>query len=187
VLAGRLVGLEKEALRVDENGYISQLDHPSVLGSALCHTAITTDFSESLLEMVTPPCASSTEALAHLEGIHQFVAQRLPPGEMLWNTSMPCIVSGASSIRIGEYGNAHSATMKHAYRRGLALRYGRMMQAIAGIHYNFSMPVDFWQSWAHMHALPTVPQMGNSADNDELNAAAQRTAGYFHMTRIFQS
>jgi len=171
VLARRLVGLEKESLRVGENGMISQLDHPSVLGSALCHTAITTDFSESLLEMVTPPCASSTEALEFLHGVHQFVAARLPVGEMLWNASMPCIVNGESSIRIGEYGQAHSATMKHAYRRGLGLRYGRMMQAIAGIHYNFSVPDDFWQGWSEMHSL-------SSGD-----MSATRTAGYFHMTR----
>jgi len=151
VLAGRKVGLEKESLRVGENGLISQLDHPSVLGSALCHTAITTDFSESLLEMVTPPCSSSVNALEYLHGIHQFVAPRLPVGEMLWNTSMPCIVKGEDSIRIGEYGEAHSAVMKHSYRRGLGLRYGRMMQAIAGIHYNFSMPDAFWLRWAELH------------------------------------
>ncbi len=171
VLAGRQVGLEKESLRVGANGSISQLDHPSVLGSALCHTAITTDFSESLIEMVTPPCASSSASLEYLTGIHQFVATQLPVGEMLWNTSMPCIVQGEDSIRIGEYGDAHSATMKHAYRRGLAQRYGRMMQAIAGIHYNFSIPDSFWERWAEL----------NSIQYD--NMASLRTAGYFHMTR----
>jgi len=171
VLAGRQVGLEKESLRVGENGRISQLDHPSVLGSALCHTAITTDFSESLLEMVTPPCSSSAAALEYLNGIHQFVAPRLPVGELMWNTSMPCIVQGEQSIRIGEYGSAHSASMKHAYRRGLGLRYGRMMQAIAGIHYNFSMPDSFWERWAELHNIKTG------------DAAARRTVGLFHMTR----
>jgi len=171
VLAGRQVGLEKESLRVGAQGSISQLDHPSVLGSALCHTAITTDFSESLLEMVTPPCASSSASLEYLTGIHQFVATRLPVGEMLWNTSMPCIVQGEESIRIGEYGDAHSASMKHAYRRGLGLRYGRMMQAIAGIHYNFSIPDSFWERWADLNSI------------EYENMAALRTAGYFHMTR----
>lgn len=171
LLAGRRIGLEKESLRVGADGKISQRDHPSVLGSALCHTAITTDFSESLIEMVTPPCDSSDLALNYLTGVHQFVASRLPVGEMLWNTSMPCIVSGEESIRIGEYGDAHSATMKHAYRRGLGLRYGRMMQAIAGIHYNFSLPDAFWMRWAELHELDTS------------NIDALRTAGYFHMTR----
>jgi len=171
VLAGRQVGLEKESLRVGAQGSISQMDHPSVLGSALCHTAITTDFSESLIEMVTPPCASSSASHEYLTGIHQFVAARLPVGEVLWNTSMPCIVQGEDSIRIGEYGDAHSATMKHAYRRGLALRYGRMMQAIAGIHYNFSIPDSFWERWADLNSL------------EYKSIAALRTAGYFHMTR----
>lgn len=171
VLAGRQVGLEKESLRVSASGKISQLDHPSVLGSALCHTAITTDFSESLLEMVTPPCSSSVGALEYLHGIHQFVATQLPVGEMLWNTSMPCIVKGEQSIRVGEYGSAHSAIMKHVYRRGLGLRYGRMMQAIAGIHYNFSIPDSYWLRWAELHGLK----------NSSIDAL--RTAGYFHMTR----
>jgi len=171
VLDGCLVGLEKESLRVTSDGSISQIDHPAVLGSALCHTAVTTDFSEALLEMVTPPCPSSQDALNYLQGIHEFVASRLPAQEMLWNASMPCILKGESSIRIGEYGTSHSATMKHVYRRGLALRYGRMMQAIAGIHFNFSIPDNFWQSWSRLHGMPTT------------SAQVSRTAGYFHMTR----
>lgn len=145
ILAGRKIGLEKESLRVSAAGGISQADHPAALGCALTHPSITTDFSEALLEMVTPPCDSAEQALDYLTGIHQFIVDRLPPGENIWNTSMPCILRGGESVRIGEYGSSFSGQMKHAYRRGLGLRYGRRMQAIAGVHFNFSLPEQSWQ------------------------------------------
>ncbi|MFK7892618.1 MAG: glutamate--cysteine ligase, partial [Granulosicoccus sp.] len=131
--------MEKESLRVDVTGAISQSDHPPALGCALTHPSITTDFSEALLEMVTPPCDSAASALDYLSGLHQYTVARLPPGEMIWNASMPCILRGAESVRIGQYGSSFSGRMKHAYRRGLALRYGKRMQAIAGIHFNHSL------------------------------------------------
>ena len=105
VLAGRKVGLEKESLRVSAAGGISQADHPAALGCALTHPSITTDFSEALLEMVTPPCDSAEQSLNYLTGIHQFIVDRLPAGENIWNTSMPCILRGGESVRIGEYGS----------------------------------------------------------------------------------
>lgn len=145
LLAGRRVGLEKESLRVDKHGGIATTDHPAALGAALSHPAITTDFSEALVEMVTPPLAGPVQALDHLEATHRFVAARLEHGEMLWNASMPCMLRGDEGIRIGEYGSSFSGRMKHVYRRGLGLRYGRRMQAIAGIHFNFSLPETAWQ------------------------------------------
>ncbi len=167
----RRVGLEKETLRIDTNGKIAQSDHPKSLGSALCNGQVTTDFSEALLEMVTPPCASVGAALDHLVGIHQFILPRLENGEGLWNTSMPCVLDGDSSIRIGRYGTSHNGTMKQAYRRGLGLRYGRRMQAIAGIHFNYSMPEQSWPLWQQLHSF------------DNQTAHSTQTIGYFHMTR----
>lgn len=145
LLTGRRVGLEKESLRVDKRGGIARTDHPAALGAALSHPSITTDFSEALIEMVTPPLAGPAQALSHLEGTHRFVAARLEQGEMLWNASMPCMLYGDEGIRIGEYGNSFTGRMKHIYRRGLGLRYGRRMQAIAGIHFNFSLPETAWE------------------------------------------
>jgi len=168
--ASRRIGLEKETLRIDSQGVIAQTDHPKALGSALCNSQITTDFSEALLEMVTPPCASVSQALAHMVGIHQFILPRLNDGEGLWNTSMPCVINGDDSIRIGRYGSSHNGIMKHVYRRGLGLRYGRRMQAIAGIHFNYSMPEKSWPMWQQFH--------GQS--ESEFNT---QTLGYFHMTR----
>lgn len=171
LFTSRRVGLEKETLRIDTNGKIAQTDHPTSLGSALCNSQITTDFSEALLEMVTPPCATASQALDHLVGIHQFILPRLDHEEGLWNTSMPCVLDGDESIRIGQYGHSHNGVMKHVYRRGLGLRYGRRMQAIAGIHFNYSMPEQSWPIWQQLH------------EHNDASSHSTQTLGYFHMTR----
>lgn len=136
-------GLEKESLRIDAKGKLAQTPHPSGLGSALTHPSITTDYSESLMEFITSPSASVEQSLENLADVHSYVYQHLDE-EILWAASMPCIVSGDDSIPIAEYGKSNVAQMKEAYRKGLGHRYGRMMQAIAGIHYNFSMPEEYW-------------------------------------------
>ena len=140
------VGLEKESLRTDLQGLIAHTDHPASLGAALTHPFITTDYSEALLEFVTPPLASSAEALGFLEDIHKFVYPSLTQ-ECLWPASMPCRLEGESSIRIAEYGNSNLGMMKHVYRKGLGYRYGKIMQVIAGTHVNLSMPESFWGPW----------------------------------------
>ena len=181
LLDDRKIGLEKESLRVSATGSISQRDHPEALGRALTHPYITTDFSEALLEMVTPPCASADESLRYLSAIHQFIVARLPAGEYIWNTSMPCILRGGESVRIGEYGESHSGQMKHAYRCGLGLRYGRRMQAIAGIHFNFSLPEAAWLVRQQLSsAQPAVDHC--DAQWQQLTQSQQqriRTDGYF--------
>ena len=132
-------GIEKESLRIDSDGKLAQTPHPQGLGSALTHSSITTDYSEALMEFITSPNASIEQSLESLADVHSYVYQHLN-GEVLWAASMPCIVSGDDSIPIAQYGKSNVAQMKEAYRKGLGHRYGRMMQAIAGIHYNFSMP-----------------------------------------------
>jgi len=140
------IGLEKESLRVSSEGKIAQTPHPEILGSALTHPFITTDYSEALLELITPPCDSEEDALTFLEHTQAFVQQHLP-NEILWANSMPCIVTGEASIPIAEYGPSNLGMMKTVYRRGLGHRYGRMMQVIAGIHFNFSLPESFWPAY----------------------------------------
>jgi len=175
--AKRNIGLEKESLRVAANGAISQERHPASLGSPLCNKSITTDFSEALVEMVTPPCRSAESVMEYLTGLHQFIAAKLPEQEHLWNTSMPCILQGEQSIRIGQYGDSHNGQMKQAYRRGLGLRYGRRMQAIAGVHFNFSFDEAIWPIWQELHGY----QHKSLFDMPQHDAL--RTEGYFHMTR----
>lgn len=139
-------GLEKESLRVTPAGTISRADHPRLLGSALTHPSITTDYSEALLELITPPFERSGDALAFLERTHRYVYSALGD-DMLWVTSMPCAVVGDESVPIAKYGTSNSGMMRHIYRRGLAHRYGRVMQVISGVHYNYSVGLDFWPEY----------------------------------------
>ena len=140
------IGLEKETLRVSREGGIATTPHPAVLGSALTNPYITTDYSEALLEFITPPFFEMQEALSFLRDEQQFVYSKLE-GEILWATSMPCVVAGETSIPIAKYGSSNAGMMKTIYRRGLGHRYGRVMQVIAGVHYNFSFADEFWPQY----------------------------------------
>ena len=143
LLSGSKIGLEKESLRVDRDGKISQQPHPPGLGSALTHPFITTDYSEALLELITPPLQEISSTLGFLKKIHQFVYAQLED-ESLWNASMPCVVDGEESIPVARYGSSNLGMMKTVYRRGLGYRYGKMMQVIAGVHFNYSLQDGFW-------------------------------------------
>lgn len=145
-LQGSAAGLEKESLRVTPQSRLAHTPHPRVLGSALTHPWITTDYSESLLELITPPQRTSEDALDFLLSIEAFVYQQLKD-ELLWTTSMPCVLAGEDDIPIAEYGNSNAGRMKHIYRQGLAWRYGKTMQVIAGVHFNYSVSEDFWPIW----------------------------------------
>ena len=136
-------GIEKESLRVLADGKLAMTPHPAALGSPLTHPHITTDFSESQLELITGVHAGADSCLAELTRIHQFVYQALGNGsgsEHLWASSMPCNLPADDEIPLGRYGKSNVGRMKTVYRTGLSHRYGRRMQMISGIHYNFSMP-----------------------------------------------
>ncbi|MCG8489708.1 MAG: glutamate--cysteine ligase [Chromatiales bacterium] len=143
LLRGGLIGLEKEALRVSPQGCISSQPHPEALGSPLTNRYITTDYSEALTEIITPPSTDRHEPLKFLFEAHRFVYEHLGD-EILWSTSMPCVVEDDERIPIANYGNSNAGMMKTVYRRGLGHRYGRVMQVIAGVHFNYSLPQDFW-------------------------------------------
>ena len=147
VLQGGRKGVEKESLRVTPAGRIVQTPHPRSLGSALTSEHVTTDYSEALIELVTPTFRTSWELLQYLCDLHQFVYRHLGD-ELLWATSMPCVVDGDASIPIAQYGPSHVGRMKTVYREGLGLRYGRVMQAISGVHYNYSFPEKLWPVYA---------------------------------------
>ena len=146
VLRAEQIGLEKEALRVTPEGTIAQTPHPPALGAALTHPYLTTDFSEALLECISPPLPSPGEVLRFLEELHQFSYLHLGE-ELLWCASMPCRLPPHLPIPLAQYGTSNLARMKTVYRRGLANRYGRTMQAIAGLHYNFSYGEPFWEAY----------------------------------------
>ncbi len=143
LLSGGKMGLEKEALRVSPEGMISRVPHPAGLGSPLTNLYFTTDYSEALIELITPPLTPGRQALGFLRDAQQFVVSRLQD-EILWATSMPCVLQGGEKIPIAEYGTSNAGIMKTVYRRGLGHRYGRVMQVIAGVHFNYSPPDAFW-------------------------------------------
>lgn len=138
-------GVEKESLRVAPDGNLSARAHPRSLGSALTHPNITTDFSESQLELITGVHKSIDGCVDELTRVHQFVHANLD-GELMWPGSMPCMVGAADDVPIGQYGSSNIAQVKSIYRRGLANRYGALMQTISGIHYNFSLTEAAWQA-----------------------------------------
>jgi glutamate--cysteine ligase len=143
VLRGGRKGVEKESLRVNPAGEIVQTPHPAALGAPLTNENITTDFSEALIELVTPPFGETWELLQYLCDIHQFVYRHLDD-ELLWATSMPCALDGDASIPLAQFGKSNVGRMKTVYRHGLGVRYGRIMQAISGVHFNYSFSPRLW-------------------------------------------
>lgn len=165
-------GIEKECLRITPQGKLAQTPHPKALGSALTHPNITTDFSESLLELITPVSSSIDATLDTLDQVHREVYSKLKDEE-LWPASMPCVLSGKENIPVAQYGSSNIAKMKTIYRKGLGHRYGRPMQAIAGIHYNFSLPESMW---------PLLQQQ----DLDKRSLQEYKTDSYFKLIRNFR-
>ncbi len=142
-IAGMRRGVEKEGLRVLSAGRLALTPHPEALGSALTHASITTDYSESLLELITKPQPTAQACLDELTELHQAAQQvlaRQREPELLWNTSMPSLLPPDETIPLGRYGTSNIGRAKSVYRMGLGHRYGRRMQMIAGIHYNWSLP-----------------------------------------------
>ena len=147
-LTGMLRGIEKEGLRVKPDGFLAQTPHPAKLGSKLTHPFITTDYSESLLELITEPKASPKETLNMLRQLHVLVYQGMPDGELMWPLSMPCMLSSKDEdIPLADYGSSNTGKLKTLYRSGLGIRYGRRMQTIAGLHYNLSFGDTLFETW----------------------------------------
>jgi glutamate--cysteine ligase len=172
LLKGALHGIEKEGLRVNYFGALSQKPHPRGLGSALTNSNITTDYSEALVEFITPVFKASETAIEFLENLHRFTYSHLNK-ELIWAGSMPCHIEGSACIPIARFGSSHAGQIKHIYRVGLDHRYGKMMQTIAGIHYNFSLPDDFW--------LAFQKQQRNTETLQSF-----RSSSYFKMIRNFR-
>ncbi len=166
-----LHGLEKESLRVTRNGELTLTPHPKKLSNPLTDPHITTDFSESQIEFITSPFPKIEQALSHLEKLHRRAAAELGE-ELIWPFSMPPKLPSEEKIPIARYGSSQQAKEKETYRKGLALRYGKYMQTISGIHYNMSFSQSFWKEF---HTL------SESADSlqDFMNEK------YLHLARNF--
>jgi glutamate--cysteine ligase len=169
LLSRTLRGIEKEGLRVDARGKLATTPHPDAFGRALTHPRITTDYSEALLELITGTHTRVDSMLEELDQTHRFVYGALGE-ELIWNASMPAMLPPSPDIPIAFYGSSNSGRLKHVYRRGLAERYGKAMQCIAGVHYNFSLDDRVW-------SLLDVP-----GDTD----IERRSNGYMGLIRNFQ-
>jgi glutamate--cysteine ligase len=172
VLQDGLKGVEKESLRVHGDGRIAHTPHPYELGSALTNEHITTDFSESLIELVTPAFRTTWELQQYLCDLHQFVYRHLGD-ELLWATSMPCRLESDADVPVAYFGESNVGRMKTVYRRGLRNRYGGLMQAISGVHFNYSFPDRFWEMYA-------VARESRDAGQ------SFRSQGYFELLRNYR-
>ena len=177
LLQGMLRGIERESLRMQSDGFLSQHAHPQALGSALTHPHITTDYSEALMEFITPPQSSIQHALDYLRDIHSVVNQHLGEGEKLWPLSMPCMLDETDdSIPLAQYGSSNIGRFKTLYRRGLGVRYGRRMQTISGVHYNLSFPE---------HLFAALQQHENDEQLKALSLQDYRSHRYLGLIRNF--
>jgi glutamate--cysteine ligase len=175
-LTGIRHGVERETLRIKPYGGLAQSPHQSALGAALTHEFITTDFSESLLEFITPPEVSVQKTIGQLNDVHKFTVSNIGD-ERLWPMSMPCFIENEDAIPIANYGSSNVGKMKTLYREGLKNRYGSMMQAISGVHFNFSLPDEFWQQWL---GKTSVEKSDKKPDKDAISAA------YFALIRNYR-
>ena len=165
-------GIERETLRTDGQGHLSMRPHPHALGHKLTHPSITTDFSESQLELITPVHHNVDALLDDLRSTHWFVARNLGE-ERLWAGSMPCILPAESSIPLADYGESNLGRLKKTYRHGLGMRYNRIMQTICAVHYNFSLPLDAWSA---------LKQLEQSQEPEQAYIARR----YFDLMRNFR-
>ena len=167
-----LRGLEREGLRVDQSGHIAKTPHPKTLGSTLTHPSITTDYSEALLEFITEPSTSISEVMQQLRLAIGSASHEMGD-EVLWAGSMPCQLGDDKEIPVAYYGSSNVGRMKEVYRLGLGHRYGRKMQTIAGIHFNYSLPDAIWNVLRRQDQSPLALQ-------------DYKTEGYFAIIRNFR-
>ncbi len=175
-----ICGIEREAMRVDKQGVIAASGHPKSLGLALTNDYITTDFAESLLELVTPPFSDTNKLVSFLKSLHSFTATNLGD-ERLWPASMPPILPDPENFNIAEYGDSCQGKLRHIYRRGLSIRYGRRMQAIAGVHFNFSLSPQFQEYYCKM-SDETLNTSTNAGANENKHC---RNALYLNILRNY--
>ncbi|ELY4303120.1 glutamate--cysteine ligase [Cronobacter turicensis] len=169
-LKGIRRGLERETLRVTLDGELATTGHPESLGSALTHKWITTDFAEALLEFITPVDGDIDHMLTVMRDIHRHTARALGD-ERMWPLSMPCYIKEGQDIELAQYGTSNIGRFKTLYRSGLKNRYGALMQTISGVHYNFSLPLAFWQAKCQVE--------------DAESGKEAISAGYFRLIRNY--
>lgn len=165
-------GIERECLRTHKDGNSSLEAHAKALGSKLTHAHITTDYAENLIEYISDVHSKTDSLLEELEALHAFTVKNIE-GEVLWPSSMPSLLPSEDKIPVADYGKSNTGTLKRLYRVGLGHRYGRSMQSIAGVHYNFSMTDTFWNKM-------------KEDESSDLSLSEFKSQKYFHLIRNFQ-
>lgn len=133
-------GLERESLRINSDNRVAQTPHPETLGPRSFHPYIQTDYSEPQLELITPVAHSTKEARRFLGAITDVAVRSMEKTEYLWPLSMPPVIS-EDEIQIAQL----ESDYEYQYRVGLAERYGKLLQSMSGIHYNFELGKDLTQ------------------------------------------
>ena len=129
-------GFEKENIRVNSKGELALTPHPKIFGNKRLHPYITTDFSESQIELITPVRNSIDEALGFIETLHDEVSLRLK-NEYLWIQSAPPILpENDDEIPIAKFDN--DGVEMEDYRNHLTKKYGKKKQMLSGVHFNIS-------------------------------------------------
>lgn len=134
-------GLEKENLRVLKDGNLSLTPHPAIFGSKTENQYITTDFSESQIEMITPPLPSIEQMYDFMHTLHDVVSNELGD-ELLWTQSLPPLLPDENKIPVAKYQGSNEEL--EDYRNLIAKVYGAHRQMICGIHFNISLADDFF-------------------------------------------
>ena len=167
-------GIEKEGLRSCSNTKASTKDHPKSLGSKLTHPYITTDYAENLMEFISPVFDNCEEMFCFLRELFSFTYKNIDEDEVIWPWSMPCLLpENEMDIPVAKYGTSNVGKLKSLYRVGLGYRYGKSMQSIAGVHYNFSLKREFWEKFKEVEG-----------DKRELQDFIDEK--YFHLIRNYR-
>jgi glutamate--cysteine ligase len=147
IMAGSF-GIEWESLRAKDDGQLSLTPHPEVFGDKLTNPVVTTDFSESQIEIITPTFDTIDEAFDVFSLLSDIVNVSLPEDEYLWFQSIPCILPYADQIPIAQYSEEGMSSQR--YREDLARKYGLKKQMISGVHFNFSFSDEFLE---HLYSI----------------------------------
>ena len=163
-------GIEWESLRAKGDGELSLTPHPEIFGDKFTNPLITTDFSESQIEIITPTFNTIDEAFDTFSILADLVNSSLPDDEYLWFQSIPCILPYWDQIPIAQYPEEGKYTQK--YREDLAKRYCVKKQMISGVHFNFSFSDNFLKK---MHEI----------DNYGLSFKEFKNQVYLRITRNY--
>ena len=135
-------GLEREALRVTENGHMAHTPHPFPAD----HPHIVRDFCENQTEINTRVWPTADEAVAELRSLNAEILREIggdaarsasaPYHEYLWPFSNPPPLRGEDDVVPAKFVGKLSG--KATYRDYLSAKYGRYLMTYCGIHVNFS-------------------------------------------------